>query len=733
MNFKMSSQSLTQLQALLKRGVWQRRRVWLTSVGVAGSVLALRLLGLLQPIELAALDQLFGLHPTEPFDDRIVIIEINDQDIHQIKAWPIPDRVMADLLQRVRSQQPSAIGLDIYRDIPIEPGHQELQEVFETTPNLIGIEKLTDLYSAGVQPPEKLADQNQIGFNNVVVDADGRVRRALLYWSVDGKNHTSFALSLAGIYLKSQGITPQPAAVNPKYLQLGQGVFRMFQSNDGGYVRSNAGGYQILSNFHRIQSFKTVSVRDVLAGQVDPQMFHNRIVLIGSTASSLRDFFYTPFSRGSSDSAPRMAGVVLHANFIHQILEAALEGRSPIQVWAKPWEWLWIFVWSWIGASLTRKTRSPGQSALIVLFAAGSLVGICLLLFLGGWWLPLVPPLLTLGGSVITVTWYLAHLEEELKKSKEFLNSVINTIPDPVFVKNRNHNWIVLNDAYCRLIGYPLEMLLEKSDYDFFSSTQAIAFWQQDDLTFNTGIEQETEETFTDARGMTYLIATKRSLHKDAAGNLFLVGVIRDITQRKRVEEDLRRTAADLVRSNAELRQAEDQLRQMAYHDGLTGLPNRKLLHDRLVQSVERVQSHGQIMALLFLDLDGFKRINDSHGHMTGDLLLKAVAQRLIGCLRSSDTVARLGGDEFVVMLPAVPTVQDVVRVADKIIHTLAQNFVLQGKTIAVTTSIGISLYPLDSQEIDNLMVKADLAMYQAKKLGKNRYEFFHLKELSSN
>jgi diguanylate cyclase (GGDEF)-like protein/PAS domain S-box-containing protein len=556
-----------------------------------------------------------------------------------------------------------------------------------------------------------------------------------LYWTIKGKTYTSFALRLAEIHLKGKGITPQPATVNPDYLQLGQGVFRMFQPNDGGYVRSsNAGGYQILSNFYRIdKGFKTVSMTDVLAGRVDPQIFRDRIVLIGSTASSIKDSFYTPFSDGSSDLAPQISGVELHANFIHQILEAALAGRSPIQVWAEPWEWLWIFVWSWVGASLTWKIRSPGQPALAVLLAAGSLFGICLLLFFQSWWIPLVPPLLTLEGSVIMVTWHLAHLEEELKKSKEFLNSLINNIPDPIFVKDRNHRWVVLNDAYCRFIGYSLEMLLEKSDHDFFPTAQAIAFWQQDDLTFDTGIEQETEETFTDARGITYLIATKRSLHKDAAGNLFLVGVIRDITQRKRVEEDLRRAAADLVRSNDELRQVEDQLRRMAYHDVLTGLPNRKLLQDRLTKSIDRTQSHGQIVALLFLDLDGFKQINDAYGHMIGDLLLKAVAQRLIGCLRNSDTVARLGGDEFVVILSAIPTVQDVVRVADKIIHTLAQNFVLQGKTIAVTTSIGISLYPLDSQEIDNLMVKADLAMYQAKRFGKNRYEFFHTKELSSN
>lgn len=714
---------------------WPRSelRVWLTALSVATCVAVVRFSGVLQFVEFAALDQLVRLRPAEPTDDRIVIVSIDDRDIRNVGAWPMSDATMANLLRRIRSAQPSAIGLDLYRDLPVKPGNQALEQVFSTTPNLIGIEKIAAGGSIGVMPPPALADRQQVGFNNTIVDGDGRVRRGILYWTTpDGKYHTSFALALALRYLDRDGIVPQ-AAPHSSNMQLGQIVFEPFRSNDGGYVRTDARGYQFLANFHssdrelakRYRSFRFVSMSDVLAGKVAPDLFRNRIVLIGSTADSLKDSFFMPLSDGFFRPAEPMPGVELQANFIRQILDAALKGRSPLQVWSDPVELLWIFGWSYLGATLSWRIRRPERSASVSTGAIAGLGGICYVAFLAGWWLPLVPPAIAFSGSSIAVMSYLAHLREELKKSKEFLSSIINTIPDPVFVKNRQHQWIVLNEAYCRLVGQPLDALLEKTDRDFFTSDQATAFWQHDDLAFTSGSEQESEETFTDAQGVTYSIATKRSLHRDAAGNVFLVGVIRDITQRKRIEDELRRTAADLVRSNAELRQTESQLRQLALHDALTGLPNRQLLQERLAQAIDRAQDQSQLVVLLFLDLDGFKQINDSCGHRMGDLLLKAVAQRLTGCLRGSDTVARLGGDEFVVLLPVIASVADVSIVADKIIQTLSQPFGLEGETLQVTASVGISIYPIDSTESDGLMVRADLAMYQAKQQGKNRYEFF--------
>jgi diguanylate cyclase (GGDEF)-like protein/PAS domain S-box-containing protein len=712
----------------LKRSVWKNRRVWLTALGTTGVVLGIRFLGLLRMAELSAYDQLMRLRPVEPMDDRVVIVTIDDSDINTFERWPIADEHMAALIDLVASQEPRAIGLDIYRDLPVEPGHEQLLTVFGETPNLIGIEKLPDAYSIGVQPPPILMAQSQVGFNNIVTDGDGRVRRSLLYWWLEDSEgerqfRTSFALRLAKMYLAEEGITPQGSPEG--YLQLGPAVFRPLQPNDGGYIRANTGGYQVMVNFRAPQAgFTKISLTTVLAGGADPDLFRDRVVLIGSTANSLQDFVLTPHSTSSS-SAPRMAGVELHAHFISQILSAALTDRPLIVPWSEAMEGLWILSWALFGSTAAWVLRSPTRSVVIIAVATAGLTGVCYVALISGWWVPWVPPVLALMGSAAAITSYFAHLEGELQKSKEFLNSIINTIPDPIFVKDNRHRWIVLNQAYASFVGQPIEDLLEKSEQDVLSQAQADVFRQQDEQTLRTGIANETEEEFTNLHGQTYYIATKRSLHRDAAGNTFLVGVIHDVTQRKRIEEELRRTAAELVQSNAELRQAGDSLRRMAYHDTLTGLPNRKLLEERMIEALDIARLNERFTAVLFLDLDGFKTINDTYGHRLGDLLLKAVASRLTGCLRGSDTVARLGGDEFVVLLPAIPARLNVETVADKIIRNLSQPFALEGISLQVTTSLGVGMYPTDSETPDDLLIKADAAMYQAKEAGKNRYAFF--------
>ena len=708
----------------LRQWAQQERPVLIASVGITGIIIVLRLIGILQSSEFAALDQLFRLRPQEPPDDRIVIVEINEKDLRQVGTWPIPDRVLAQLLQKLNTYQPQAIGLDIYRDLAVEPGHAELVKASKTLPNFIGIEKIQDKTGGLIPPPPVLSQRQQVGFNNIVVDADGKVRRSVLYWQVHGEARKSLALQLALIYLKAQGVTPHQAQVNPNYLQLGHGFFRSFQPHDGGYVNADAKGYQVLTNFRRPGSFRTVSLGDVLGDRVPASWVRSRIVLIGSTATSLQDFVYTPYSSRLIGEVQAIAGVELHASFVSQILSSALDGRPLIKAWSEPMEWLWIFGWSALGAGLIWRVRLSKRASWGLLLAGASLGGSCYLAFLTGWWLPLVPGLMGLLGSAAVVTVHLAQIKEELKRSKEFLQTVINTIPDPVFVKDKEHRWIILNQTYCKFIGYPLERLIKKSDYDIFPRHEADVFWTQDDLVFQTGEAQEHEEEFTDAFGVTHLIATKKSLHKDAAGNLFLVGVIRDITERKRAEQELQKTAAELTRSNMELKLSEERLRYLAYHDTLTGLANRKQFHERLPQCIEWARSHNELVALMYLDLDGFKQVNDTLGHDIGDQLLRVVAQRLTNCLRSSDIVSRLGGDEFTVILPGIPQAEYAGPVAEKIQQALSQVFLLEGQNVFVTVSIGISIYPLDGEVEETLIKNADAAMYRAKQLGRNQHQF---------
>jgi len=522
-----------------------------------------------------------------------------------------------------------------------------------------------------------------------------------------------------------QGIKPEAAADQSGNLQLGSAIFRRYTADDGAYILSDDGGYQILLNPRGpANSFRQVSVAEVLAGKVAPEVFRDRIVLVGYTAVSVNDFVLTSYSSQLIGAPRPIAGVEFHANLISQIIGAAKDGRTLINSWTDPLEWLWIFAWAAVGAGISWQLRSPRLSAVGIAIAGAGLVLIACGSLLIGWWIPVVPPLVTMTASAIVIIAHIARVQEELRRSKEFLNTIINTIPDPIFVKDRNYQWVVLNQAFSKLLGYPLAELIEQSDYDVFPEAEADVFRQQDDTVFRTEQECHNEEAFTDRSGFTHHIETKRSLHKDAAGNRFLVGIIRDITERKRMEDELKRTTAELVRSNAELQRSATQLSHVANHDSLTGLPNRKLFHERLEQAIAWAKEKEQLVALLFLDLDGFKQINDTKGHDIGDLLLTAVARRLMGCLRGSDTVARLGGDEFTVILPGIPSSQDAARVATKLLTTLARPFELDGHLISITSSVGISLYPHQASDLEALLKEADNAMYRAKQSGKGRYEF---------
>jgi len=164
----------------------------------------------------------------------------------------------------------------------------------------------------------------------------------------------------------------------------------------------------------------------------------------------------------------------------------------------------------------------------------------------------------------------------------------------------------------------------------------------------------------------------------------------------------------------------------MAYYDSLTGLPNRHFFQELLQSALARAQRHERMLAVLFLDLDRFKDINDTLGHPVGDQLLRAAAQRLKECCRrAEDTVARQGGDEFIILLPQFDDPQEPVRVAGKIIEAFARAFILPGHEITIGTSIGISIFPDDGGDLETLIKKADMAMYRAKEGGRNRYHLY--------
>ncbi len=421
----------------LRQMIWQWRGVLIAAPCVTSLVIILRVAGLLQTFEWAALDQFFCLRGREPVQKRIVIVQINESDIRKYH-WPISDDLLSQLLEKIKTQKPRVIGLDLYRDLPVPPGHQALVRVFESTPNLIGIQKvLEDANSSAVDPPPALSTRKQVGANDLVLDGDGKVRRSFISLKTkDKKMLFGFGMQLALIDLQAEGVNPQSDKENKQKVHWGKAVFLPFKGDDGGYVRAAyGGGYQILINFQGpARSFPTISMTDVLENRIPPDLIRDapsghplqdRIVLIGTTAESLKDIYYTPYSSNILGIPERMSGVEIHANLISQILNATLLGRPQIKTWPKSLEWLWIFGWSLVGATLTWAQRYTGGTrerelmiAASILLPGGVLIGSSYLAFvLGGWWIPVIPAILSGAGSGMAIVSYTARTAGEIRKT----------------------------------------------------------------------------------------------------------------------------------------------------------------------------------------------------------------------------------------------------------------------------------------------------------------------------
>lgn len=410
----------------LKRLLWNWRGVWVTAPTTAGLVILLRMLGLLQPWEWTAYDQYFRLRPLESKDERIVIVGIDEADIRAIGQAIIPDEVYARLLEKLKAMQPRAIGLDIYRDLPVEPGHEKLVQVFKSTPNLIGIQKVVGNSSReAVAPPPVLKAKGQVGSNDLIVDADNKIRRDLLFVQTpQGEMMPSLGMYLALLYLEKEGIQIQEIPETTNW-RLGKTTFERFQSHDGGYIRADDGGYQVLLNYRGPSNrFTIVPMRDILNDKVAKDWGRDRIILIGGVSETFPDLYFTPYSSSLLSSPERMAGVEIHANIASQVLSAAVEGRSLLKSWPEPLEWLWILLWATVGGVLSWQGRYTGgvtnlsiHRALGPLLAGGTLVGSTYVAFVGGWWIPVIPPVLALSGSALVIMAYIAQTARGIRKT----------------------------------------------------------------------------------------------------------------------------------------------------------------------------------------------------------------------------------------------------------------------------------------------------------------------------
>lgn len=398
-----NSQESSQAWQKIARASLQRRL--LPGITVILLMVIFRTLGAFQQWEWNMLDRFLHWRPAEPTDERLLIVSVNEADIQEVGQYPIPDQYFADLITQLQASQPRAIGLDVFRDFPIEPGHDALSELFANSPDVFGIEKVVSepVSPAASLPPER------IGFIDFPLDADGFVRRAYLgafpspgQPDVD-RFRLAFPLLLAQAYLEKNGLILQEGIRNPDNMRFGDAELIRFRPNSGSYIRANASGVQIFINVRSGESpFEVVSMMDVLEGRVDDSQIRDRVVLIGITSLSHKDLVNS--AAVNAENPGLFYGIEMHAHIVSQILSTVINGRPGIISLSDPLEYLWIVLWGSIGMVLIWFISRPAWYLLVVgLIALGLTGGSLALLWFVGWWIPVMPSLIvfTLNGLVL--------------------------------------------------------------------------------------------------------------------------------------------------------------------------------------------------------------------------------------------------------------------------------------------------------------------------------------------
>jgi diguanylate cyclase (GGDEF)-like protein/PAS domain S-box-containing protein len=308
----------------------------------------------------------------------------------------------------------------------------------------------------------------------------------------------------------------------------------------------------------------------------------------------------------------------------------------------------------------------------------------------------------------------------------------------------RKRKFLHCNQRFSEMFGWASEELINQSTEILYPSQEAYAEMTRVAKPILAGGQRLDIEVLMTKRDRSCfwcrVLAKAIDPTDHSKGTIYIT---EDITDRRNVQEALIRArdqleqrvqerTSELAMTNARLQAevqerklAEQQIRYLANHDALTGLPNRRLLEDRLEQALEVARRNVHQVAIQFIDLDRFKPINDRYGHRIGDLLLQAVAVRLRALLRAVDTVSRVGGDEFVIVLPEMQSGTAACETAQRLLVALAKPYVIDGKEMSVTPSIGISLYPDDGNDAETLLTAADAAMYHAKEMGRGNFQLY--------
>ena len=386
----------------------QWRSLFVSGSSATAALLLVRALGLFQSVELKSLDWMQQLRPMEPVDSRIVLVGVTDADLNWLDTPVLTDATLASVIQAIQAQSPRVIGLDFYRNLPVEPGRSQLDAVLQASPNLVGIEKVVieegQSRQDGALPGHPLlVAQDQVAASDVLVDRDGRVRRGAIFPATTGPRILEgLGARVALDYLAGEELYPD---FDAELLTISGNTIAPLESYSGGYVRLESGGYQILLNPRRTDKpVEMISVKELLTGNVASDRMTDSIVMVGSAAISAADVFYTSHSNSRFRDSGVTYGVELHAELTSQMISQVLDGRPPLRSLAEGWEMLLIAIAAFGGAAfqlrLGEKQHLLGIAVILLalpLLSYGAFIGL-------GVWLPLLPCLGALGLASLLMT-----------------------------------------------------------------------------------------------------------------------------------------------------------------------------------------------------------------------------------------------------------------------------------------------------------------------------------------
>ncbi|MCK5889938.1 MAG: EAL domain-containing protein [Methylococcales bacterium] len=647
-------------------------------------------------------DQQIVLFSGEANSD-IAIITIDDWSLESLGRWPWSRNIHAEFIDSLTEADVLAVGLDI---LFLEPSSEEPEadlrfaEAIQRNgkivlPSIVDISKTLSRIQVRL-PIQELAEAAvYLGHTSISPDNSGVVRGVNLTANVSPTTQMSSfvkAVWKVGWVSEKENIG--------RFGKTGEALSKeQLEKTLSNYVRIPFSG--------KVGLYQSISYVDVLRSEKLRKSLYGKYVLVGFNAVGLGSRFVTPVSEYGS----LMSGIELNAHALSMLLK-----NEPIVEIKAPWDVLLTGFLVFIPIALYGVLSVRYTFLVSIVFIPLSvLISLFLLQTYHLWFGPAAAIIAIFIGYLLWGSRYSEFLSQLLFKEKAKAKATLLAIGDAVITTDAQGKVEFMNPAAEKMSGYSSIRAKGQAFNHIFlikgiEECEASLSVMDENPIFESATSQTQIQCLTNKSGQKYAIQLAVNPIFDDAGIVSgIVYAISDLTEVFNISQ---------------------RMAHLATHDSLTELPNRVLLQDRLKQAINQAKRSKKHLAILFIDLDGFKKINDGLGHSAGDLLLVQVAKRLQTSIRQVDTAARWGGDEFIIMLENLDHEEYVVEIAEKILYIMSLPLNVFGQDVFITPSIGISLFPKDGKTAEGLLARADAAMYSVKESGRNAFNFYS-KELN--